>query len=101
MTKQIMFNCSEGLKDALGEYCGTTRRTLSEVIREAVAEKVGYDITKDKRTRTSKYGSYEQKQQAYSETAKLRRKLQRLLLDAQTEAEYEHYREALRATFTR
>lgn len=94
----VMFHLSEPLKDTLGLYAQAHHKSISEVIREAVARHIDYDLSQDKRTRRTKYATPQERESAKNLRARERRSLARKLVNAQTEAEIKLYREALQAS---
>lgn len=71
---QIVLHASTGFKDALGKYAGANKTSMAEVIREAVAEKIGYTLTNDPpRSRIPKYATKEEQTRANLDRAALMR----------------------------
>ena len=71
---QIVIHASEAFKDALGEWAAAHNESMSEVIRQAVAGKIGYDISREPaRTRTPKYATPEEAKRAALDRAALLR----------------------------
>ena len=69
---QIVIHASDTFKDALGEWAAANNLSMSEVIRQAVAGKIGYDISKEPaRTRTPKYATPEEAKRAALDRAAL------------------------------
>ena len=62
---QIVLHASIGFKDALGAYATDHNTSMAEVIRQAVADRIGYDLSADPaRSRTPKYATKEEQNQA-------------------------------------
>jgi protein associated with RNAse G/E len=78
---QVLFTCSEEFKEALGTYAQVNRLSAAEVIREAVARFIKYDISTevvdDKR---KKYANAEERKEAQRKRQKTERENVRLLL---------------------
>ena len=71
---QIVIHASDAFKDALGEYSAAKNKSMSEVIRQAVATVIGYDISREPaRTRTPKYATPEEAKRAALDRAALLR----------------------------
>jgi hypothetical protein len=69
---QIVLHASEGFKDALGKYAADTKSSMAEVIRQAVASVIGYDLKADPaRTRAPKYATKEEATRAALDRAAL------------------------------
>lgn len=88
---QVVFQASDGLKEAVGKYANDNNIPMAEVWRQAAANMVGYDLTSDPaRTRTPKYESPQQQKEAQLARAALLRwgktTSARLLVDGQIEA---------------
>lgn len=88
---QIVLHSSEEFKDALGTYATEYNMSMAEVIRQAVADKIGYDLKAEPaRTRTPKYATPEQARRAALDRAALIRwgdaTSRRLLTDGQIDA---------------
>lgn len=88
---QVVFQASDGLKDAVGTYATEHNVPMAEVWRLAGAALVGYDLSKDPaRTRAAKYDSPEEQKRAQLDRATLIRwgktTASRLLLEGQIEA---------------
>lgn len=65
--EQIILHTSTAFKDALGIYAGERKKSMADVIREAVADLIDYDLTQEPpRTRTPKYASPEEQAKALS-----------------------------------
>lgn len=90
---------SDPMLKALGEFAAQNEKSMTEVIREAVANHIKYDRAQEpKRTRQRKYANETERQNHYNQIARERRKLQRKMLNAQTQEEWEEARDALRAS---
>ena len=71
---QIVIHASDTFKDALGEFAAANNKSMSEVIRQAVATHIGYDISQEPaRTRTPKYATPEEAKRAALDRAALLR----------------------------
>lgn len=69
---QIVIHASDAFKDALGRWASAHDATMSEVIREAVAKHIGYDISREPaRSRRPKYATEEEAKAASYERAAL------------------------------
>ena len=85
----VLFTCSEEMKDALGSYAASTQQSMSEIVREAVAAVIGYDLAGEVKSarRGTKYANAEARKRAMLDRAKARRQLTRDLLAAYDEKE--------------
>lgn len=88
---QVVFQASEGLKEAVGAYATEHNQSMSEVWQTAGALLVGYDRSNDpSRTRAAKYDSPEEQKRVEKLHATLIRwgktTAARLLNDGQIEA---------------
>jgi hypothetical protein len=86
--KSMMYGLSEGLKEAIGEFAAANDQSMADVIRSAVAAKIGYDLEKDaqdrsegRRGRPKVYGSKEERRAASRQRSKDRRALTKQLLE--------------------
>lgn len=71
---QIVLHSSEEFKDALGQWATEHNMSMAEVIRQAVADTIGYDLKAEPaRSRTPKYDSPEKAKEAALERAALLR----------------------------
>ena len=71
---QIVLHASTGFKDRLGEYAAEHGTSMADVIRTAVAERIGYDLGKDPaRSRTPKYATPEEAKRAALDRAAILR----------------------------
>lgn len=71
---QIVLQASVGLKEALATWAQEHNEAMAEVIRQAVAALIGYDLASDPKTvRATKYDSPEQQKQAALDRAALLR----------------------------
>lgn len=71
---------SSTMKTALGSFATTAKLSMAEVVRQAVANHIGYDLTTEpKKERKTKYESVEERKEAqrsrYKERSELIRKL--------------------------
>lgn len=56
--EQIVLQASEAFKEALGNYAAENNLAMAEVIRQAVADRIGYDYQNEPaRPRTTKYAT--------------------------------------------
>lgn len=82
---QIVLQASEALKEALGKYAQANGLSMAEVIRQSVADRIGYDLTAEP-VRVGgghrKYESPEARAKAALERAARRRKLQKEIQQA-------------------
>lgn len=88
---QIVLQASSAFKEALAAYAQANDQSLAEVIRQAVASAIGYDMATDPKTiRTTKYDSPEAQKKAQLARAAIIRWARatgiRLLEDGQIEA---------------
>lgn len=80
---KILFVCTESFRDALCSFAEKESCSASEIVRRAVAEYIGYDISKDPPCDLRrKYASVEDRKNAHSERQKLRRQEERKLVEA-------------------
>lgn len=91
----IMFNVSPEFLAAIEKFVGEQNVSRASVIRAAVGDYIGYDVSKETRKpRTSKYANEEERKEAMKERAKKRRQLTSKLLAAY---EAEDSEEAIKA----
>lgn len=75
---QIVLQASEAFKEALAAYATMNGTSMAQVIRESVAEHVGYDLANEPATqRTTRYASVEERKAAQLERAKTRRHIEK------------------------
>lgn len=86
MTQVMLVKVSAPFKEAAATYAATRNKTLSELVREVVAEAIGYDLTVDgdveSRGRPRKYASDDARKSAASKRAQERAERQRLVVAA-------------------
>ena len=72
---RLQVKCSEGLVDALGTFASSHNQSVSDVVRQAIAQTIGYDLGErvETRGRKAKYTTAEQRKEA----ARLRSKRER------------------------
>lgn len=69
---------SEAMHDVLGEFAASQRMSMNEVVLQAVAQYIGYDLDLERRNRTEtrgrpkKYHTPEQRKEAARERARRR-----------------------------
>lgn len=99
----IMFGLSERFKDAIGEFAEKNSLSISALIREAVAEKIGYDLGADRvaRGRPKKYRNESERKIATKRRSAEKRALVKALLQAHKRAEQEAAAAALRESLVR
>lgn len=69
---QIVLHASESFKDMLGKYASANKLSMAEVIRQAVATVIGYDLSAEPaRTRAAKYATPEEAKRAALDRATL------------------------------
>ena len=71
--EQIVIQAPADLKEALGEYAAANNLPMSEVIRQAIAERIGFNYERAPRTRYAKYDSEEERKTAQYGRAALKR----------------------------
>lgn len=75
---QIVLQASEALKEALAEYAQMNGTSMAQVIREAVAERIDYDLAGEpKQARFTRYASIEERKTAGLARAKTRRHIEK------------------------
>lgn len=101
--ESIMFHLTERFKDAVLEYSETVGVSASELIRQAVAERIGYDLEQDRvaRGRPKKYRNEAERKIASKRRGAERRALIRALLQAHEREETQKQADALRASLVR
>lgn len=91
---QIVLQASEALKEALAEYAQANNTSMAQVIREAVSERIGYDLAKEPATqRTTRYASPEERKAAALERAKVKRQLEKQIREALKKGDVERAQE--------
>lgn len=101
MTEQdrttIIFTVSKAFKDALGVHAQNNNMSVSNLLRDIVAQSIGYDNSKDGITggRNKKYSSKEERLAAQNLVTKNKRELARMLLAAVEHEEHEQSADAL------
>ncbi len=81
-----MFQISDEMEEALGNFAGAENKAVSEVIREAVAQHIGYDLSQEPKTeRPRKYATEAERKAAQSARNKARRELTNALVKAAKE----------------
>lgn len=75
---QIVLQASDSLKEALAEYATMNGTSMAQVIREAIAERIDYDLANEPASqRTHKYASVAERKAAQLERAKTRRHIEK------------------------
>lgn len=98
-TTTIMFNISPSFLEALESFVGAENTSRAHVVRVALADHIGYDLTAEPKTaRKSKYSSPEEAKAAQKERAKKRRQLTSKLLAAYDQEDNEDAIKALIAS---
>jgi predicted transcriptional regulator len=100
---KLMFSLSESLKDALGEYAAEHELSDAAVIRQAIAQYIGFDLsTVEKQPRSGRmYASVEERREAQKERNKEKRALVRELLSLAKSGERDKAIAALEASVAR
>jgi hypothetical protein len=88
-TEKQMFPLSAQMKDALGTHATSKGKSVSDIIRTAIAKEIGYDLTQDANGGRSnkKYASAEERIAAQKERQKEKNSLVKQLLEAHRAAE--------------
>ena len=97
-----VFQLSDSFKDHLATWAQTNNRSVSDVIREAVAQFTDYDLEGEPETeRRRKYATLQERNDAMKARAKERRDIQRELVEAIRRGEKIEAIEALAASLKR
>jgi hypothetical protein len=94
----LMVTMSSGLKEAIGAYAASVDRSMADVVREMLAEAVGYNLDGEPKSagrRATKYATPEERKAAQKERERQKRELVRRLLDEHNKMEREQAAEAL------
>jgi hypothetical protein len=78
---RLQVKCSEGLVDALGAYATAHHTSVSDVVRHAIANTIGYDlgVPVETRGRKAKYLTPEARKEAAKQRAQRERDIAREL----------------------
>jgi len=81
---QFIFTLSTRFKEAADDFAGARNVSTAQILREALAQYIGYDLSRevDARTRSGKYASREEKKAAKKERARIKREEEKVLLEA-------------------
>jgi len=93
----VMFTCSSDLKEALGAYAARNQSSMADVVRQAVAAYIDYDLDQEEKPtrRGTKYANPEERKKAMLQRAKARRQLASQLVAAYDAEEKKRVMEAM------
>ena len=87
---QIVLQASEQFKEALQTYAQINEISMAALIREAVADRIGYDLASDpKIERTRKYANADERKKAGLERARRERLRNKRMLQALKDGDHE------------
>jgi hypothetical protein len=98
---------SEAMSDALEEFAGTHRTDVQKVMRQAIADAIGWDLVADEsgrvetRGRPRKYKNEFERKEAVRQRHARRRELTKLILEDASRQERENGASALEGSLKR